>query len=373
MNIRKKINNNLINALGFRSNRKLIVIESDDWGSIRMASKDAYHSLLAKAYPVDNSQFNRFDSLECNSDVENLMNVLDSVKDKNLNPAKITINNVVGNPDFDRIKNSDYTEYFYEPFTETLKRYPKHDKVFDLLQEGTNRNLFKPQFHGREHLNVKRWLKALNSGSQPLLDAFHNKMYSLHFDNNTNYKNEYLDALDFDSIEQMKDQQIILKEGIELFNKIWGFNSLSFIANCYIWHHEHEKVLSEHGVKFIQGLVNQFVPIPENGNNYKRVFHYMGQKNKNNQRYLIRNVFFEPYQKQTYDWVDECMKRIEIAFRWNKPAIISSHRINFIGFIDPDFRDKNLSLFSKLLNSIVKKWSDVEFVSSDELGKIIEN
>lgn len=54
-----------------------------------------------------------------------------------------------------------------------------------------------------------------------------------------------------------------------------------------------------------------------------------------------------------------------------KAAVISSHRLNFIGNIDIQNRDRNLILFQKLLNEIVKKWPDVEFISSDELGKNI--
>lgn len=52
--------------------------------------------------------------------------------------------------------------------------------------------------------------------------------------------------------------------------------------------------------------------------------------------------------------VDECLSRINIAFRWGKAAVISSHRLNFIGNIDSQNRDGNLILFRKLLNGIVK-------------------
>jgi hypothetical protein len=42
--------------------------------------------------------------------------------------------------------------------------------------------------------------------------------------------------------------------------------------------------------------------------------------------------------------------------------------VNFIGFIDPKNRERNLSLFASLLKEIVKRWPDAEFMSSDELG-----
>lgn len=62
-----------------------------------------------------------------------------------------------------------------------------------------------------------------------------------------------------------------------------------------------------------------------------------------------------------------------MAFRWNKTAIISTHRINFIGLIDNRNREKNLKLFKILLSEIVKRWPDVEFITSEQLGDIISN
>ena len=67
------------------------------------------------------------------------------------------------------------------------------------------------------------------------------------------------------------------------------------------------------------------------------------------------------------------MKQIETAFRWNKPAIISSHRVNFCGHIDPKNREKGLDSLKQLLQEIVKKWPDVEFMAADELASCVKN
>lgn len=372
-NLKHTISRNLINVPGWRTKRKLIVIESDDWGSIRMSSKGAYNHLLKKGYPVDKNPFNRFDALESNEDLICLFEVLSSVKDGNGKPVIMTMNNVVANPDFHKIRESVFTEYFYEPFTETLKRYPKHDNVYSLIQEGINVGLVRPQFHGREHLNVKRWMHSLQKGNKPIVDAFNQEMFSLHFEENPVYVNGYMDALDLDSEEELKIHATMLEEGYNLFNKIWGFNSKSFIANCYVWHPGHEKILSALGVKYIQGIANQFIPTVGNDFTYKRRYHYQGQKNKLGQRYLLRNAFFEPYQKKNFDWTSACLSRIETAFHWNKPAVISSHRINFTGFIDSNHRDKNLKEFANLLKSIVSKWPNAEFITSDVLGDLMSS
>ena len=42
MNLKQTITHNLLNIPGCRTNRHIVVIESDDWGSIRMPSKEVY-------------------------------------------------------------------------------------------------------------------------------------------------------------------------------------------------------------------------------------------------------------------------------------------------------------------------------------------
>lgn len=372
--LRQKVTRNLLNIPGWRTKRKIVVIESDDWGSIRMASREAYNSLLSQGYPVDQCFYNKYDALESNDDLEHLYEVLSSVKDKNGNPAVFTANSLVANPDFERIKAGQFQEYFFEPLTSTLERYPNHDRVIQLVKEGIDHKLFRPQFHGREHLNVPRWMRALQQGNKPALAAFEQNMFSVHADDLPSTKFEFMDALDCDSPEELNLLPGVLAEGMEMFKQLWGYDSKSFIANCYVWSSELEPFLKQGGVQYIQGVVYQTEPVPEEGYNYKRIYHYQGQPNSNGQRYLVRNAFFEPSHAQPgFDAVDDCLKRVNAAFYWGKPAIISSHRLSYIGFIDPDNRDKNLKLLQQLLKRIIAQWPDVEFMTSDQLGDLISN
>jgi hypothetical protein len=62
---------------------------------------------------------------------------------------------------------------------------------------------------------------------------------------------------------------------------------------------------------------------------------------------------------------------IKTAFRWHKPAIISSHRVNYIGAINPANRDNGLLLLSRLLLEIIRIWPDVEFMTTPQLGELM--
>jgi hypothetical protein len=80
---------------------------------------------------------------------------------------------------------------------------------------------------------------------------------------------------------------------------------------------------------------------------------------------------FEPAENPQIDAVDEALLQINLAFRYNKPAIISSHRVNYIGSLNSKNRTRNIKKLDNLLTSITKRWPDVEFMSSDQLINLI--
>ena len=163
-----------LNSKGVSSARKVIVIESDDWGAIRMPNLQTYQKLSNSGYAVDKCPYAVNDSLASEEDLKKLFEVLSSFKDKSGNPPVITGNCVTANPDFHKIQESDFQSYFWEPITETFKKYDAHAKSFDLWKSGLEQKFFYPQFHGREHVNWKYWLKELRNP-----DSAHRKIFPL--------------------------------------------------------------------------------------------------------------------------------------------------------------------------------------------------
>ena len=102
------------------------------------------------------------------------------------------------------------------------------------------------------------------------------------------------------------------------------------------------------------------------------MFHWLGQKDKSGLRYITRNCFFEP-SLQGEDWVDSCINNISIAFRWHKPAIISTHRVNYIGSHNPANRDIGLFQLKVLLQTILRNWPEVQFMTTPQLGELMKS
>ena len=143
MSLSNIISGNLRNIPGWSSKRHIIVFESDDWGSIRMSSKENKIELEKKGFDFTNQDFNSFDALESNEDLSCLFQVLQSHTDMYGNHPIITAVSIVGNPDFDKIEKSGFKEYYWEPMSETCKRYPEHDKVCNLYKYGISNALNK--------------------------------------------------------------------------------------------------------------------------------------------------------------------------------------------------------------------------------------
>ena len=363
ISLRDKLAKNYINAVGWNTKKKMVLIESDDWGSIRTASRKAYEILL----PETNNKcdfFDKFDALEPADDLEKLFEVLSGVKDKNGHPFVMSPISVVANPDFEAIENNGFSEYVYESVRDTYKRSTETYKSYEVALEGSRYGIWNPQFHGREHINASRWLRVLQSG-----DALNKKAFNLRSLNYgcLPYGTDYFRAFDIDSLDDIKKMNEVIVEGLELFEKIWGYSATSFCAPCSYVRQETIDIAAAHGLKLTTG---QFVSSIGDGT-VKKNNKIWGSKTDSGIIFYRRNCKFEPARDHNIDWVDRCLSEIKIAFRWGKPAVIDSHRVNYIGSIYPENRDYSLKELKRLLNEIVKRWPDVEFVNCGQIYKEI--
>lgn len=363
----------LYNMLGWRTKRHLVVIESDDWGTIRMPSREVYEEFMRRGIRVDKDPYCRYDNLATKHDLENLFEVLQSVKDKNGHSAVITANTLSANPVFDKIKESEFTQYYFEPFTETLRRDAAHADAFKMWKEGMDAGVFHPQSHGREHLYVKKWLQTLRNGDKVTRTAFDLGTWGLTNLVDPSINGYYMGAFNSGEDADIKEFEIIIDDALRMFKNIFGFDSESFTPTTYEWSPKIEPCLVQHGVKYIQSTFQQKIPIGDDQGVKVTYRGFQGTKTRAGLIRLFRNCFFEPSTKENFDWVGDCLKRIEIAFKHGKAANICAHRLNFIGSIDSTNTDRTLPEFKRLLQEIVKRWPDVEFVTSDRLGEIIEN
>lgn len=352
----------------FRTNRHIVVFESDDWGSIRMSNKKDWDELLKGGYAVDKRPYERFDTLESAEDLEALFEVLCKYRDFNGNHPVITANMLMANPDFEKIEESGFKEYYYENVASTYERYYGDTKVLGLMKQGVDEGLLMPQSHGREHFNVMQWMYGLQYGDEDLLTAFRYSMCGIAPKDHPERGNQMMNALKAEDNKQQEEINRIVVEGLNMFEKMWGFKSKTFVAPCYLWNEFVERVLADNGVQLIQ-TARKSKPYCH----YKERYFYSGQRNNLGLLYSIRNCNFEPSTDKAGASAESLLKQIDAIISSQKIAVVSTHRINYVSGINERNRTKTLKILDSFLTSLLKKYPDIEFISSDELINIIDN
>jgi hypothetical protein len=357
-----------INIRGKRTPKKILIIESDDWGSIRIPNKMFQKKLFSLGLIQEKDPFSKFDCLESADDYKALYAVLCQFEDKRGRHPAFTANMVMGNPDFDKIKSSDFQEFYWEPFYKTYQTYYPEQATFETLKIGISEGFLYPQFHAREHLNALQWLKRLKNRDKQFLKAFALKCFAIDDKKTSNQRANLMATYDYQSEDELAYIEYSIGHGLAFFNETFGFDSATTIAPCYIWNDRIEQIFNKYQVQGIQSsYVQQYNE--DSDKTHKRIWQKSGALNAIGQRYWLRNVLFEPALDTSVDWVNKAMESITIAFLWQKPAIIGTHRVNYVAGLSEHNRANSLNQLQKLLDAILKKWPNIIFMNSAELNE----
>lgn len=333
-----------------------------------MPSLEAFSRLQQKGVAVDKgdaARYNQNDTLADSTDLQALYNTLSGYKDQTGKSPVFTAASLVANPDFDRIAESGFKEYHYELLPRTLARYDR-EGVFDLWKEGYDHKLFEPQFHGREHLNVAVWMRALQARHPHTLAAFHEGCWGIR--TQLPHGINYQAAFDLDRAEDQALQAEVIVDGLAQFKKLHSYSASFFVPPNGPFNRALESVAKAQGVQYLSTAKVQKEPLGKGKT--RKVFNYLGKRSKSGLVYLTRNCFFEP-SRYGEAAIESCLQEIDIAFRWQKPAVISTHRVNYIGALNETNRKAGLKALNQLLAQIIKRYPQVAFVSSSQLGAII--
>lgn len=366
------ITNHLKNISGWRTPRKLLAFAVDDYGNIRLKSKKARENLLAREVKL-RGRFDHLDALDTRSDYEMLFDILSSVKDKVGNPAIFTPYALSCNTDYEA--SVSLGNYVPENLDITYTRLSAEDPInyegaFKMLKIGITERLIHPQFHGREHLNVHLFDALLKDKDRSLLVNLElNSMAGIN--SHPLYPNVgFNQSFAFWKMEEVELHRNIIADGLNRFKEVYGYLPSTFTPPAQQLHASLYPFIIELGLTSVDKVRATNRHLGEG--KYLPERNVMGIQKGENYVTIVRNCVFEPSDSDK-DWVNFTFQQIKAAFFWNKPAIVSSHRVNFAGHIDPENRKKGLSALSELLKKVVKTWPDVEFVSLHNLASLIKN
>lgn len=369
--IRKSLDN-LKNIWGWRTSRKIVVLSVDDYGNVRLDGRKA-RAALERAGMKELSRFDVLDSLETREDLEMLFDSLTSVRDKNHRHAVFSPFAVPCNIDFESIAENGWSGYEYETLPATFEKMSARDprayeNTWKVWEEGLAAGLLVPQFHGREHLNLKVFEEKLAARDGELMTCLENRSYSRISDSGYPTIGCYT-AFDFWDIEENRRFKEVVRDGLDAFECVFGYRAVQFNPPGGRENHLIHQSLCENGIRFID---SSLVKREHQGRGrYRRSLNWTGKSNGLGAVFCVRNVVFEPTDNRGFDWIGHALSQVEAAFRWNRPAIISSHRVNFCGHLSPENRKTGLAALRSLLKGITTRWPDSEFMSSTELMNLV--
>lgn len=363
--------NYLKNIPGWRTSRKFVVFSVDDYGNVRLDSKLAREK-MDKAGLKTHSRFDALDALETREDLEALYETLTVVKDKNNRPVVFTPFTLPCNINFEKVEGEGFEKYHYEILPVTYTKLEARDAkaysgTWRLWQEGIEKSLMVPQFHGREHLNLKVFEEKLSQKDKEIITVLKNRSYTSL--SHSGYKSiGWTAAFAFDTLRDINKFPNIIKTGMAAFEEVFGFRSESFTPPAQEFPSSLERNLIDYGIKHLDKPFRRKRHL--GSGKYRYELNVMRRDRTTGLNTLVRNVVFEP-NNGNIDHVGKALYQIEAAFRLCKPAVISSHRVNFCGHINQKNRKQGLTALRTLLKKIVKCWPDVEFISANELGNKI--
>ncbi len=366
--LKQNLADNLKNLRGWQTPRKLVAFAVDDYANVRVASPAARQRMINAGLDLS-SQMDRYDTLETRQDLEALFGVLDSVRDGHGRPAKFTAYALSANPDFGRIR-ADGEHYHAEAVSDSFARLAAeqseaYEGVWALWQEGISRGLIQPQCHGREHLNVELFEHKLRSGAPDLLANIQNDSLAGVGGDSFMPGVGFTHAFGLHDSSSLSRHRRILADAFDRFDSVWGFRSATFTPPAQQLHPSLFEVAEGGGALSIDKPLRCARPLGDGTR--RREVNSSGRQAGQNHLTVVRNVVFEPGKDMGFEPVERAMQQVSAAFRWRKPAIISSHRVNFCGHLDENNRQHGLAALQALLERITARWPEVEFVGVDDI------
>jgi hypothetical protein len=357
------------NIGGWTTNRKLVVFSVDDYGSVRLHSNQAL-SLLTAAGISPQKRFDKLDCLENRRDLEGLYSTLRSAKDRNNKSAVFTPYALPCNINFDATLDSYSKSYVSETTVETFHNLAATEEEYkgawECWQQGIQEGLMAPEFHGREHFNLDIFNELLDSQDTHLLLALKNRSY-ITLPSHSKFPFGWTAAYANRGAEEIARFSDIILDGIKKFEEVYQKKPSVFTPPAQ----QFPVALDQEVLNWpITAMDRPFVSKRELEGRSKKYF-FKQKKLDNGLVHMVRNVVFEPNMNPSFNAVDFAMKQIEVAFRLNKPANISSHRVNFSGHISQENRTLGLNALKQLLKKITARWPEVEFISAGDLAKMI--
>ncbi len=343
---------------------KAVVLESDDWGLCAWSADEQALRVLADTPAFRSPAGRRYagSTLESADDVRALAATLAEFRGGDGFPPVWQANTVVANPDYSALRaplfECESVPLCDHPQTPSRWQRPG---MWDQVAVARDAGLWWPELHGLHHIPETAWLTALRRG---LADARRAHEQQSAVCASVEASGEH------DPSEPPLDRTRRLELAVAKFETLFGRRPASFCPPDYRWDEHTEADATRLGIRTLQGQGEHHgARFPR----FRRLFlrqRWPGDWSVRLQ--MPPRIAFEPCSTETNAarvGAAAAHRGAREAWQRGQPAVISTHRANFV-HLDPKMAAIGHAALRDLLMRLVG--DNAVFVQDDEVRQLLE-
>ena len=343
---------------------KAVVLESDDWGLCAWSPDDQAYRVLADLPVFRRAAGRRYggSTLESAVDLRRLADLLLEFRGGDGFPPVWQANTVMAAPDYQRLRAP-----AFECNALPLIDYPQAPSrwarpgLWGEVVAAREAGVWWPELHGLHHLPETTWLRALREGADDARRAFEQQ-------------SPVCEAVakggEYDSAEPLEVRRRNLEGAVQRFRALFGRDPTSFCPPDYRWDEAVEAEAEKLEVITFQGRAERARGL------LPRVRHFLGRYRfpdfEGRRFFLAPRIAFEPGASDEEHaarlGVEAAHRRIRAAWARQQPAILSTHRANYVQ-LDPARGAAGLERLRELLARLAE--DEATFLTDDEVRGLV--
>ena len=346
-------------ASGFRFDRPLLLLQSDDWGRAGLRDQEGLEALRSAGLVLGERPYDLY-TLETAEDVHALSKLLATHRDSTGRFAVMGMNFIVSNLDLPRMKIAGYQRIHQLQLAEGLPSGWVRPGLANAYREGIAQRVFSPALHGTTHFcqqAVERCIADQGERSQLLRTLWETGTPYIHW-RMPWIGYEYWDPEQSASggFVPPQTQHQLIGTAVGAFVKMFSTLPRSACAPGYRGDRATHKAWAHHGICVAQGGPGS--PAPPH-------FDSEGLLQ------LSRTIEFEPATAPDFS-VDAAISAASRCFALGIPAIVSIHSINFHSSVH-DFRTPTLAALDRFLLALRARHPDLLYLDDNDLYQLVQH
>lgn len=337
---------------------RAVVIQSDDWGFAGFApAAEAWRGVERDSLAPGRFPDTYWDStLEDAAAVEAMTEILAAARGRDGLPAVFQPNYILFSMDHD---GTQWRRYALPALPPAYRR----PGLWAAVAEARRAGVWHPELHGAWHYDPDlRIARALESPAAARATAAGITVFR--------------DAHGARELGPWRDREVLAAEldaSRAVFAELFGTEPASVIAPDYTWSARNEDIWVSRGLRIIQAKREQrdpTLPAGRAGRVVKWLDRRLAHLIRADRSYVERNCRFEPAQHGDPDQVaDRCARQVFGAWAAGEPAVIETHRVNFV-HLDAGVAERGRDGLAGLLQRIGAQSPGPLFLSDAEVAQL---